>query len=307
MKSIGYLLCLISISNALGQSYKVTYRNPKDSATNYYLTVLPTEPPKGLLILLPGFGELPESVYAETDLPKQAAQQGLLTIIATLQQGVQSFYIDEVSQKTLNETIREVQTRYKLTGKKLYVGGFSLGGSGAVKYAERAVSVVGQSQPDAVFAIDPPLDFNRLYESMSKVKRQSKAEIAVNEARFFTERMQHEFGGEPATHLKDYIALSPYCHADSTAKNARLLRKMPVRLICEPDIGWQMNERNRDLYDMNTLDCVALINYLRLSGNRNAVFVQTSGKGYRRQPRIRNPHAWSIADPKTTVNWLLNY
>ena len=301
-----FIALIVSI-NAIAQQTTITYRTPGDSATNYYLTVMPVGQPNGLLVLLPGFGGLPEGEFAETDLPKEAARRGLLTVIVTLQQGFQSFYIDDASQQTLSSLIREVQAKHKLTDRKLYVGGFSLGGSGAVRYAERAVVAADSPKPNAVFAIDPPLDFVRLYESMQKVKRQSKAEVAVNEAQFFTERMRQEFGGEPTTHRERYIALSPYCHADTNRRNAALLKTMPVRLITEPDIAWQMQERNRDLYDLNTTDCVALINYLRLIGNTNAVFVQTTGKGYRRQPKTRNPHSWSIADPKTTVDWLLKF
>lgn len=300
---IGLLICI----NAVAQKTTITYRTPGDSAANYYLTVIPVGPPKGLLVLLPGFGGLPEGEYTETDLPKEAARRGVLTVIATLQQGFQSFYVDDKSQQMLSILIREVQAKYKLTNQKLYVGGFSLGGSGAVLYAERAMASTGFPKPNAVFAIDPPLDFVRLYESMQKVRRQSKAEAAVNEATFFTERMRQEFDGEPATRQERYSALSPYCHSDTNRTNADWLKKMPIRLITEPDIAWQMQERNRDLYDLNTIDCVAFINYLRLAGNTNAVYVQTTGKGYRRQSKTRNPHSWSIADPKTTLTWLLSY
>ena len=301
------LIQLTLYLGAYAQQTTITYRTPPDSSANYYMTVLPVGPPKGLLVLLPGYGELPESVYAQTDLPKEAARQGVLTVIATLQHGFQSFYVDEASQHTLETLIRELQSRYKLAGKKLYVGGFSLGGSGTVRYAERAVASPGIPRPDAVFAIDPPLDFVRLYESMKRILRRSKAEAAVNEATFFTERMRQEFGGEPTTHWAQYVALSPYCYSDTSSHNAALLQTMPIRLIAEPDIDWQMRERNRDLYDLNTLDCVGLVNYLRTANNTRAVFVQTAGKGYRKPKQTRNPHSWSIADPKATVAWLLQY
>ncbi len=299
------LINLLLTISAFAQKKTITFRNSKDSAVNYYITVMPVGPPKGLLVLLPGYGELPEYVYAETDLPKEAARQGLVTVIATLQQGFQSFYVDDTSQQTLGDMVREVQTKHKLTGKKLYVGGFSLGGSGAVRYAELAVTSSNLSRPNAIFAIDSPLDFVRMHDSMQKVKRQSKAEIAVNEATFFTERIRQEFGGEPTTHVAQYVAWSPYCHLDTNRRNPNLLKNTPIRLISEPDIEWQMTERDRDLYDMNTLDCVALITYLRAVGNAKAVYMQTSGKGYRKQQKVRNPHSWSIADPKATVAWLL--
>ena len=271
MKLALLLISLVLTINTLAQPPAVTYRNPRDSLSNYYATVQPAGQPNGLLVLLPGYGESPEYVYAETDLPNEAARRGIMTVLVTLQRGYESFYVDDASQQTLRAVIQEVQTKHNLTGKKLYVGGFSLGGSGAVRYAELAAASPIIPKPAAGFAIDPPLDFVRLYDSMQKVKRQSKAEMAVGEAQFFTERMRQEFGGEPTTHRAQYVAQSPYCHADTNRYNPNLLKSTPIRLITEPDIDWQMSERGRDLYDLNTLDCVALTTYLRAIGNANAV------------------------------------
>ncbi len=306
---VTFLIGLLVLNSICSWAQKptLTFRDSKDSSVNYYLTIKPIGPPKGLLILLHGFGESPELANAETDLPKEAARRGLLTVIPTLQQGWQSFDIDEASQQSLGGIIKELQSRYKLKGKKLYLGGFSLGGSGVVRYAERASVSPELPKPDAIFAVDPPLDFMRLYRSSLHQRKYGKAEAALSEANFLIDRMNKEFGGSPTDQPMNYINLSPYCYADTTAQNAGLLKNTPIRLICEPDILWQINERNRDLYDQNTLDCVGLINYLRTSGNTNASFVPTSGRGYRKQQKKRNPHSWSIADPKATVDWLLNY
>lgn len=48
-----------------------------------------------------------------------------------------------------------------------------------------------------------------------------------------------------------------------------------------------------------------LVNELRLLGNDRAQLVVTSGKGYREPGHRRHPHSWSIADPKTVLDWLL--
>jgi hypothetical protein len=119
--------------------------------------------------------------------------------------------------------------------------------------------------------------------------------------------MEKEFGGPPTAQSAKYITQSPYSYTDTTARNANLLKNMPIRLISEPDIVWQMNERNRDLYEQNTIDCVSLINYLRLIGNTQATYVPTVDKGYRKQQGNRNPHSWSIAEPKDTIAWLLKH
>ena len=78
-------------------------------------------------------------------------------------------------------------------------------------------------------------------------------------------------------------------------------------LISEPDIMWQMEERNRSMYDLNTLDCSMLINALRLMGNKNAKLILTNNKGYRKNNGNKNPHSWSIADAEETVGWLINF
>ena len=307
MKQLVLVGCLLVGScQVWAQKPTLTYRDTKDSSANYYLTVNPIGTPKGLLILLPGYGESPEYVYAETDLPKQAARQGLLTVIATLQRGGETFYVDDASQQALDSLILAVQSRYKLTGKKLYLGGFSLGGSGVVRYAERAAMLDKLPHPNAVFAIDPPLDFRRLYQS-SERNRTNKIAMAANEAVFLIDRMNQEFGGSPAEKPARYTDLSPYCYSDTTNRQAATLKNTPIRLISEPAILWQIRERNRGLYDLNTTDCIELINYLQAAGNRAASYVLTADKGYRRQQQKRHPHAWSIADPKTTVDWLLKH
>ena len=303
LASFLYLIPLISWA----QEPSLTFRNSKDSSVNYYLTIPPAGQPKGLLLLLHGFGESPEYVYAETELPREAARQGLLTVLVTLQQGWQSFYVDEASQQTLAEIINEVQAKHKLADKKLYLGGFSLGGSGVVRYTERAMADNSIPKPTAIFAIDRPLDFTRLYQSLLHQRKFGKVEVAVKEAQFLIDRMEKEFGGPPTAQSAKYITQSPYSYTDTTARNANLLKNMPIRLISEPDIVWQMNERNRDLYEQNTIDCVSLINYLRLIGNTQATYVPTVDKGYRKQQGNRNPHSWSIAEPKDTIAWLLKH
>jgi hypothetical protein len=291
--------------STFAQTKELVYLNPQDSSSNYYLAFKPADQPKGLLLLLTSFGEIPQIAANETDIQIAATKAGLLSVFASLQYGTQSFFIDSLSQSTLKEFILEIQHQYKLSDKPFYLGGFSLGGSGAVKYAESAYSQTGLPKPKAIFAIDPPLDFERMYYSLEYAIRNSHVEIAKREADYFIKRLQYEFQSIPQQNNKAYQRLSPYSFSDTTQSAIQHLKNCPILLVSEPDIIWQMEERNRSLYDLNTLDCSLAINTLRQLGNKQAKLVLTSGKGFRKLSGKRNPHSWSIINGEETIQWLL--
>src|SRR5690606_29758160 len=104
-----------------------------------------------------------EMALMQTDLPRITAQNGLLTILPTLQDGVMSFGVDSLSQASLHRIIEDVRNKHQLTDLPYYIGGFSIGGSAAIKYAQDSTI-----KPKAVFGIDPPLDFERFYRSCQR-------------------------------------------------------------------------------------------------------------------------------------------
>ncbi|MBL0200928.1 MAG: hypothetical protein IPP81_12600 [Chitinophagaceae bacterium] len=85
--------------------------NAKDSTTNMYIVVAPeNEPVKSFMVLLDGFGNSPQNVLFQTDIPKYASQQGILTIIPLLKTGPSYFGSDTASQQSLKEIINLVVT-----------------------------------------------------------------------------------------------------------------------------------------------------------------------------------------------------
>jgi len=54
-------------------------------------------------------------------------------------QGWGTTYLDDASIDTLHIMIQEASRKYGLVGKKFVVGGFSIGGTGALRYAERII------------------------------------------------------------------------------------------------------------------------------------------------------------------------
>lgn len=272
-----------------------------DKTKNFYSLIYPPKLPwKGYLVLVPGFGETVENVLEQTDLPNELAQNGILTIIPTFQDGVLSFGVDSLSQQTFDRILKDVRSKHQLNGQRFYVGGFSIGGSCAIKYAENTTI-----KPSAVFAIDPPLDFERFYNSAKRDVRLSKENKANQENINMIYRLEKETGGSPMTNLSEYYKLSPYSFSDTTQTAIKKLIQLPLRIYTEPDIDWWLRERNADMTTMNATACSAMINELNRLGNQKATLITTQNKGYRKPDNRRHPHSWSIVDHAELIEWLL--
>jgi hypothetical protein len=223
-----------------------------------------------------------------------------LTTIPTFQDGVLSFGVDSSSQQTFDKILKDVTSKQKLTNQKFYVGGFSIGGSCVIKYAENAAI-----KPTAVFAIDPPLDFERFYNSAKRDIRLSKDNEANQENVYMIDRLEKETGGSPTTNLNEYHNISPYSFSDTTQSAIKKLMKMPLKIYTEPDINWWLKERGADFTSMNSTECSAMINELNRLGNQSAELITTQNKGYRKPDNRRHPHSWSIVDNEQLIKWLL--
>jgi esterase/lipase len=304
-KNILLILTLFTSIITYGQRIETVYLNAKDSTTNMYIAVAPeNEQVKSFMVLLDGFGNSPQDVLFQTDIPKYASQQGILTIIPLLKTGPKYFGSDAASQQSLKEIINQVVDKYQLMGKDLYIGGFSIGGTCAVKYSELSVQKNYPVKPKAVFAIDPPLDWERYYKGAKRVVRLSNPANVNGEVFYMINRIEKEMQGTPKTVLKNFYAHSPYSFSDTTQKAIKNLIKTPIMIISEPDIQWWLKERGYDYTYNNITDHAAMINELQRLGNKNAFLVTTANKGYRRPDNMRHPHSWSIADPEQIIKWL---
>tara|TARA_R110000868_G_scaffold5201_3_gene31969 strand:+ start:45 stop:980 length:936 start_codon:yes stop_codon:yes gene_type:complete len=277
------------------------FLNETNKTINCYTIFYPPKIPwAGYLFLIPGFGETAEDVLKQTDLPTKLALKGILTIIPTFQDGRFSFGVDNLSQQTFDEIVKDVTSKHKLIDLQFYVGGFSIGGSCAIKYAENS-----GIKPAAVFAIDPPLDFERFYNAAKRDVRLSKENQANQENVYMIERLEKETGGNPTTHRTEYYAISPYSFSDTTQSAIKKLSGIPIRIYTEPDINWWLQERNLDCMSMNAIEASAMINELQRLGNQQAELLLTQNKGYRKPDNVRHPHSWSIVDNDDLIKWLL--
>lgn len=295
------IFTLFILTNSFGQKIEKVFLNKNDSSKNCYTIIYPPKLPwTGYIFIIPGFGETAERVLEQTDLPKLTAKSGLLTIIPTFQDGVLSFGIDNLCQQSFNKIILDVREKHKLTDLNYYVGGFSIGGSTAIKYAENE-----SLKPKAIFAIDPPLDLERYYNSSKREVRLSVNKIPDEERVYMIERLEKEMGGSPKIALKNYYKTSPYSFSDTTQTAIKNIIKLPLRIYSEPDVNWWLKENAEDFTGMNVTECSAMINELNRLGNTKAELIITQNKGYRKPDNSKHPHSWSIVDNDELIEWLL--
>lgn len=302
--SLFTLVLFISLFS-FGQKIETVYLNANDSTASMYIAVLPEKGKiKSFMFLLDGFGNSPKNVLVQTEIPEYASRQGILTIIPLLKTGSLYFGSDTASQESLKEIINLVVKKYQLVGKNFYIGGFSIGGTCAVKYSELAIKNNYPIKPKAVFAIDPPLDWERFYLSAKRVVRLSNPTQINGEITYMIDKIENEMNGTPKTSLKNFYKNSPYSFSDSTQNAIKYLINTPIRIISEPDIQWWLEQRGYDLDYINIIDQTRMINELQRLGNNKAILVTTTEKGYRKPNNNRHPHSWSIADPEQTIKWL---
>ena len=278
------------------------YLDKTDTTKNYYTIIQPSKLPiRGFMILVSGFGESADEVLRQTDLPTKLSLNGILTIIPTFQDGLLSFGVDSLSQQSFNDILKDVTKKNNLTNKKFYVGGFSIGGSCAIKFAENSTIT-----PTAIFAIDPPLDFERFYNSSKRDLRISKLSNPNQENVYMINRIENIMGGTPQRKISNYYKVSPYSFSDTTQTAIKKLIKIPIRIYSEPDINWWLKERGADATSMNVTDCSAMINELNKLGNNNATLITTQNRGYRKPNNKRHPHSWSIVENDDLIKWLVS-
>jgi len=296
-----FILSLFILTNSCGQKIEKVYLDKNDHSKNHYTLIYPSEESfKGYIVIMPGFGENAQEVLEQTNLPKLTAKNGLLTIIPTLQDGVLSFGVDSRSQESLENIIHEVRSNHDLENKVFFIGGFSIGGSCAIKYAEET-----KIKPSAVFAIDPPLDFERFYNSSKRDIRLSVNQRPSQENVYMVKRIVEIFNGTPETAVSNFHETSPYSFSDANQSAVKKFGDIPLRIYSEPDVQWWLHERNADLTRMNVTECSAFINELNRLGNNKAELVLTENKGYRKPNNSRHPHSWSIVDNDDLIEWLL--
>ena len=99
-----------------------------------------------------------------------------------------------------------------------------------------------------------------------------------------------------------YKKYSSYYRDAEEGGNTQYLKSIPVRLYCDPDIHWLIENRSASYEHINAADLSACIVQLKVLGNDKAELITNIGKGFLPDGR-RHPHAFSQLDSDEFLLW----
>jgi len=145
--------------------------------------------------------------YGQFTNPKLATDAGFVLVSVTPRADyLQTLFAVDIL-KVSDEIIAEICNKNQIPTDKVIVGGLSAAGTLALRLAEeshKSKTMKSAIKPAAIFAIDPPLDYERFwYECNRKVKLKFHP-VAVSEGKEVLRRLKKAFGGSPAQFQQKY-------------------------------------------------------------------------------------------------------
>lgn len=271
-------------------------------STHYYFKLVPKSKPVGLIIILHGGSEDAKGVMNQITLDEIAVKNNFIIAFPNIED---DDFKMTVAQQLLDTIAKQIVNKHKISKDKIFLGGLSGGGMQTITYAERSIRDKNTYfTPKAIFALDPPLDYENMYYRYQREVARNFSAIGVNEAKILLTEIEQNLGGTPETAKDEYVKNSMFSYRQKDGGNAKYLLHIPILIYTEPGVEWQLKNRHRDLYDLNCADISAMINLLQLQGNKGAELVVTHDKGVRPNG-MKHPHSWSIMDSKNCMAWIL--
>lgn len=297
------IIFLLPNENLFTQEIKKIVLDSSDIQSGHYLVVEPEnkENISAVLVLLAGFGQIPENTPPETKLHKVAYANNILTVFYA---GGNKLYADSITVVKLNTVIKDVIQRFKVKSNSFVLGGFSAGGMIVMRYVElcNEFPFAFPIQPKAIFTVDSPIDIFTIYEQLEQSVKNNYSELAVEEAVRAIAHIKNDYG-VPLENIPTYVKLTAFSMNPTYSQNEIFLKNTAVRTYHDVDIAWRIINRNQTVHGSNYEVTAELINRLVLMGNTKAEFIQSYQTGYRSNGQ-RHPHSWSIVDEEECVRWV---
>ena len=282
-----------------GQNSEKIVFDARDSTAGYYLAVPPAGPVRGTLVILCSFRP-PENILPETMLHNVAFANGILTIIASVQN---KLFADTATVTRINTILRHATAHLSIDSSRVALAGYSFAGNIALRYAELADEHPGlfPLRPRAVFTVDSPVDCLALWQWCERAIKKNFYSGSVGDGKYLIDAMTKAYG-TVRDHPELYKQLTPFNRQSEEPGNEKYLQHTAVRLYYDTDIEWQLKNRRNSYYDTYMPDGSELISRLLLAGNDKAEFV-TARQGHRSNG-TRSPNALSIVDEIECMQWL---
>lgn len=292
---VSFFLCfLLCLNYSFGQNIIKEIGKVKGEKFSYF-TMAPEQNINGIALLLPSLGESPKSLFKNTSIPYLLAAKGYLTIVPELRY---SLFADEFTKAQFNHILKTQAEKYNLNKPFLLIGGFSAGGAVAISYAEYLLSSDSITNLKGIFAIDPPLDLERLYISAENKINYNCGNLISREGYFTKNYLDNTLGGSPKSKPENYLENSPYSANANDGGNAKWLKNIAIRLYTEPDLEFVRKTYCKELKieDINAFDLQKLSEFLLRIGNNQVEYIMTQGKGF---------HSWNIVEPDDFAKWVM--
>ncbi|MBK9109675.1 MAG: hypothetical protein IPM92_15200 [Saprospiraceae bacterium] len=294
---------IFSILETDAQSLKKIVLDENDFYSGYYLVAEPENLNAilGALVLIAGFGQIPEDSPNETKLHKVAHANNILSIFWA---GGNKLYADSITQLKLSAVLNDVIKRYHVSPNNFVLGGYSAGGMLALRYVELCNEFPEKFpiQARGIFTVDSPIDIFTIYEQLEESAKNKYSEMAVEEAERAIRHIKNDYG-VPIENISTYAKLTAFSMNKAYGQNEKFLLNTAVRTYHDVDIAWRIKNRNQTVRRSNYEVTAELINRLNLMGNQKAEFMQSFQTGYRSNGQ-RHPHSWSIVNEVECIQWM---
>lgn len=284
----------MGIASCFGQLPENLMKSDSSLAENFNYSLDAPQPnhTKGVVVLLPGLFDSPLSIFFESNLPHLLNELNYAIVIPVLTAKGDRFDLSEKSVLQLGQLVVEyLRTSNLSEDTPIILGGFSIGGTRVLRACTITNSLMNSLNISHVFAIDPPLDLNRLLASEAKYGQ-----------RFLKDVLEKEVGTLDREKLTSLSVIDINNIEDVVPPSTRNTK---IRIYTEPAIEWHITHRKRDLLDLNLLDHTVYVKLMeRKHPDINIELVLSKIEGFRKQTEQRNPHSWNIVDPDEFISWI---
>jgi hypothetical protein len=258
-----------------------------------------TSSQKAVLVLFPCYPCDKENTKSEAKFLDKIENDGITTLLLNINM---KLYLSEEEKASYSKMINSILDDNKVDKSNVYIGGFSGGGNISLLLTNHLLKTNNDLKPKGVFAIDSPIDIEKLYYNAKADVVKHASEVSYEESLYIVDLLEKSIGN-PKDSIENYKKLSPYLSSIDYNENIKYLKNIKVNLYAEPDLEWQGKNRDRKYEELNAYMLDKASQSLKKIGSTKAKFIKTKNKGYRANGE-KNPHSWSLLEKKELLDWI---